>query len=237
MLRELILDTETTGLSRTEDYVVEIGAVEMIDRRLTGREFHVYCRPPKPMPRAAENIHGISDAFLADKPPFERIVDDFLAFLRDSTIVAHNGPFDLGMLNGEMKRLGRPVLGNPLVDTIDLSKRQRPGKKHNLDAICKDYGIDLSRRTKHGALLDASILAEAYVELLGGRQARMDLSENEADETGVDDGSAFSYGERLFVPRITPEEFLEHASFVATLKDPVWRDYSEGSEAANTPYF
>lgn len=176
MTREIVLDTETTGLSpATGDRVVEIGCVELINHVPTGRTYHVYLNPERAMPEEAFRVHGLSDEFLADKPLFQAVAEDFLAFLDTATLVIHNAPFDMGFLNAELERLGRPALANGVIDTVALARQRNPGARASLDALCKHYGIDNSRRTLHGALLDSEILADVYLELIGGRQVGLAL--------------------------------------------------------------
>ncbi len=176
-IREIVFDTETTGLSPNGgDRIVEIGCVEMFNHIPTGQSFHVYINPERDMPEGAFAVHGLSSEFLSDKPVFSAVADDFLAFIGDAKLVAHNASFDIGFVNAEIRRLGHPPIDeNRVVDTLLISRRKHPFASNSLDALCQRYGIDNSRRTKHGALLDAEILAEVYMELLGGRQADLGL--------------------------------------------------------------
>ncbi len=229
-MREIVFDTETTGLDPVRgDRVVEIGCVEILNLIPSGQTFHVYINPERDMPAEAERVHGLSAAFLADKPRFAEIVDDFLAFIGDdSRLVAHNAGFDLGFINAELTRLGKPPLvSERIVDTLALSRRRNPGGRHSLDDLCSRYGIDNSRRTKHGALLDSEILAEVYAELMGGRQANLGLS---IDSSGY----AVAFGEKRVAKqrpeplpsRVTPEEQQAHDVFIASLGDvAIWKDY------------
>lgn len=229
-MREIVLDTETTGLS-AEDRVVEIGCVEISDLLPTGRTFHVYINPQRQIPAHVTKIHGLTNEFLKRKPTFGRIVDKFLAFLDDAPIVAHNASFDTRMLNAELARLGQPPLNNWVIDTLDLSREVRKGAgKHTLDAICDHYKIDRKKRTQHGALIDAEILAEAYLQLRGGRQHGFELVVDNTEPEYVRP----DYGPRPFRSRITVEELSAHATFVATLKNPIWAEYlnPEMAEAA-----
>jgi DNA polymerase-3 subunit epsilon len=175
MLREIVFDTETTGLDAAKgDRLVELGCIEIINRIPTGREFHRYLNPDREVHPEAVAVHGLTNAFLQDKPRFPEVVDAFLEFIGDAPLVAHNGTFDLGFINAEMARVGRPALaGSRIVDTLALARRRHPAGPNTLDALCKRYGIDLSQRTKHGALLDSLLLAGVYVELLGERQATL----------------------------------------------------------------
>lgn len=176
-MREIVFDTETTGLNpETGDRVIEIAAVELDDFKLTERQFHVYINPEREIPAGAIDVHGITNEFIADKPKFAEVVDGFLAFIGDAPLVAHNAEFDFRFLNAELKRLGKPPLDPArMVDTLAIARSRHPGAAASLDALCKRYGIDLSRRTKHGALIDSEILAELYVELKGGKQSSLSL--------------------------------------------------------------
>lgn len=220
-MREIIFDTETTGLSPADGHrLVEIGCVELVNRIETGRTFHVYLNPDRTMPAEAEAIHGLSAMFLADKPRFPEVVEDFLEFIAGAHLVAHNAMFDLGFLNAELKRCGKPpIFAERATDTLAIARTKFPGAKHSLDALCQRYDIDRSMRVHHGALLDAQLLAQVYVELTGGRQIGFDLMED-AVATAVA-AAAREYRE----PRphtASPEELARHAAFVAKLKDPVW---------------
>jgi DNA polymerase III subunit epsilon len=224
-MREIVFDTETTGLDhRQGDRVVEIGCVELVNRVETGQVFHAYFNPGMAMPSIAEQIHGLSDAFLADKPEFHERVEDLLDFLGDSPLIAHNAMFDWGFLNSELGECGRMHIPlSRIVDTLAISKTRHPGAKHSLDALCSRYGIDRSHRVNHGALLDAQLLAQVYVELTGGRQIGFEI------ETPASAAAA----PRSFVPtaatgRIarhhmaSAAERERHRAFVATLVDPLW---------------
>jgi DNA polymerase-3 subunit epsilon len=177
MIREIILDTETTGLDpATGDRVVEIGAVELLNHLPTGRTFHVYINPERDMPKEAEAVHGLSSAFLSDKPIFAAIAQDFLDFIGDAALVIHTASFDMAFLNAELGflRLG-PIPPERVIDTLHIARQKHPGSANSLDALCRRYGIDNSRRTKHGALLDSELLADVYLELIGGRQTALIL--------------------------------------------------------------
>ena len=219
-MREIVFDTETTGIFPGDGHrIVEIGAIEMVDRIITGRSFHTYIDPCRPMPRDAQNVHGLSTDFLTGQPVFEMIVDGFLAFIEDSPLVAHNAAFDMEFLNWELKRANLPLIpGTRAIDTLEISRKINPGAKHTLDALCQRYGIDLSGRSKHGALIDAELLAHVYVELTGGRQIGLDLAATLAEtELPVE---RVNFGIRDHVA--LPEELERHAAFVAGLKDPLW---------------
>lgn len=220
-MREIIFDTETTGLSPADGHrLVEIGCVELVNRIETGRTFHVYINPERGMPAEAEAIHGLSAMFLADKPCFRDVVDDFLAFIDGAPLVAHNAMFDMGFINAELKRAGRPpIFAERATDTLAIARTKFPGAKHSLDALCQRYDIDRSMRVHHGALLDAQLLAQVYVELTGGRQIGFDLME-EAVATAV---AAAAREYRAPRPhRASDAELARHAAFIAKLKDPVW---------------
>lgn len=234
MKREIVLDTETTGLSpQNGDRIVEIGGVELINHVPTGRHFHVYLNPEREMPEEAFRIHGLSTEFLRDKLRFADEVDGFLAFVEDATLVIHNAPFDMGFLNHELERLRRPSLTNEVIDTVMVARQRHPGARVSLDALCKHYGIDNSRRTLHGALLDSEILADVYLELIGGRQVALAL----VSETRLEAGLAA--GERKarprpepLAPRISPAEREAHEKLVASLgAEAVWMKYA----GAETP--
>ena len=224
----MIFDTETTGLDpQGGDRLVEIGCIETINRVETGRIFHCYFYPERAMAAAAEAIHGLGDTFLADKPLFPAKAAELLAFLGDAPLVAHNASFDFGFLNMELGRCGLDPLGRDrMVDTVALARVRHPGAKNSLDALCTRYGIDRSHRTKHGALLDAELLCQVYVELTGGRQIGLELAaENgEALIVSVTSTSAqLSYRE----PRphgASEAELLAHVAFLETIAAPLWRD-------------
>ncbi len=176
-MREIVLDTETTGLDPLAGHrVVEVGCIELINTVATGRTFHAYFNPEMIMPMGAQDIHGLSDEFLADKPLFAERLEEMLAFIGDAQLVIHNAQFDIGFLNAELERVGRPKLANPYIDTVSVARRKFPGQRASLDALCERFSIDNSARTKHGALLDAELLAEVYLELSGGRQRDLGLA-------------------------------------------------------------
>ena len=230
MLREIVLDTETTGTDHAAgDRVIEIGCVELINHIPTGESYHVYINPQRAVSAGALAVHGLSDAFLADKPLFAAIADDFAAFIGDSRLVIHNARFDVGFLNAEFARTGHPPLQNERVlDTLNMARRKHPGSPASLDALCSRYSIDNSRRTKHGALLDAEILAEVYIELLGGKQTDLGLSVINARAVVLQNGvGVVSSSERNPAPpRLSDKERAAHAAFIGGLKgEIVWRDY------------
>ncbi|MDF2997994.1 MAG: dnaQ [Xanthobacteraceae bacterium] len=234
-MREIVLDTETTGLDPLRgDRLVEIGCVEMLNRIPTGQSFHVYINPERDMPVEAFNVHGLSAEFLSDKPLFAAIADEFLAFIADSPLVIHNASFDVGFLNAELARLGRVALGfDRVVDTLALARRRHPGGPNRLDDLCGRYGIDLSRRTKHGALLDSELLAEVYAELAGGRQAALVLDTAEANAARLAGNAAVRQRPVPLPPRISPDEAAAHAAFVASLGEgALWKDYEAAEPEA-----
>ena len=225
-LREIIFDTETTGLDASQDRVIEIGGVEMVDRFLTGRSFHVYINPgDRRVHPDAVAIHGITDERLKDEPRFEAIVDDFLAFVgEDARLVAHNANFDMGFVNAELARLGRPAFPQARVlDTLSLARRKNPMGPNTLDALCKRFGVDNSGREKHGALLDSELLAEVYIELIGGRQTSLGL---DASRSGGARGAVSHPGPRPtpLPPRLSEEERRAHAERWAAIlgEGSVW---------------
>jgi DNA polymerase-3 subunit epsilon len=220
MLREVVIDTETTGLEAANgDRLIEIGCVEIINRIPTGREFHRYLNPEREVHAEAAAVHGLSTQFLQDKPLFKAVVAEFLDFLGDAALVAHNAAFDLGFINAELARLHLPpLLAERMVDTLLLARRKHPAGPNSLDALCKRYGVDNSARSKHGALLDALLLAAVYVELLGERQATLDLDSSGLNERadGARIGRALPRPVPL-PPRIGPEVELAHQQFIKTL--------------------
>ncbi|HEX7752642.1 MAG TPA: DNA polymerase III subunit epsilon [Novosphingobium sp.] len=225
-MREIIFDTETTGLDpQSGDRLVEIGCIEMVNRVTTGRTFHAYYNPDRDMPAAAEAVHGLSAAFLADKPRFADLVEDLLEFIADSPLVAHNAGFDFGFLNAELAMLGREaVCRSRMIDTVALARVRHPGAKLSLDALCTRYGIDRSHRTMHGALLDAELLAQVYVELTGGRQIGLELAAEAQDRLVASVVTVVR--ERVFrAPRphaASAAELARHAEFVKSLNSPLW---------------
>lgn len=227
-MREIIFDTETTGLDpKTGDRLVEIGCIEMINRVPTGNTFHAYFNPDRDMPAAAEAVHGLSAAFLSDKPRFHERAAEFIEFIGDSMLVAHNAGFDFGFINAELEMCGLdPVSRTRMIDTVALARVRHPGAKLSLDALCTRYGIDRSHRTKHGALLDAELLAQVYVELTGGRQIGLSLVA-ESRETLATPVAAPAR-ERTFRPArphaASEAELAAHAAFLETVKSPLWND-------------
>jgi DNA polymerase-3 subunit epsilon len=228
-MREIVLDTETTGLDPLRgDRLVEIGCVELINHMPTGQVYHCYINPEREMPEEAFNVHGLSTAFLSDKPLFHVIVDDFLAFIGDAPLIIHNASFDIGFINAELSRIARAAVARErLVDTLLLARRKHPGVSNRLDDLCSRYAIDNSRRTKHGALLDAELLAEVYIDLIGARQSSLILAETRSTSANVID-IARRVRETPLTPRITDEDQAAHSAFVATLGDKaIWTEFSE----------
>ena len=228
-MREIVMDTETTGLNPDEgDRIVEIGGVELMNHLPTGRTYHQYVNPERSMPREAFEVHGLGDEFLRDKPVFARIADDFLDFVGDAKLVIHNASFDMMFINAELRWMNKPPLPmSQAIDTLDIARRKFPGAQASLDALCKRFGVDNSAREKHGALLDSEILAEVYLELLGGRQQGLVLDAQKTASTGQDQTS------RSWTPpprpsalatRLTQTELAAHNEFIDEIGDgALWR--------------
>ena len=233
-MREIVLDTETTGLDPSQGHrLVEVGCVELLNRIPTGATFHAYINPEREVPAEAFAIHGLSTEFLSDKPLFADVAAEFLAFISDSPLVIHNAGFDHGFLNAELKRIERELIARErLVDTLILARRKHSAGPYNLDALCARYDIDNSRRTKHGALLDAEILAEVYVELLGARQAQLGLAtRDERTRTNRNGAQVVRQRPAPLPSRISDAERAAHRDFVATLGDQaIWLKYRAGAE-------
>jgi DNA polymerase III subunit epsilon len=237
-MREIVFDTETTGLSPLDGHrLVEIGCVELFNRVETGRSFHCYFNPGRSMPSEAEAVHGLSALFLSDKPRFNEKAHELIAFVGECKLIAHNATFDFGFLNHELREAGHSTIDMArMIDTLAIARARHPGAKHSLDALCTRYGIDRSHRVKHGALLDAQLLAQLYVELTGGRQIGLSLKAD-ADPTSkrtaafVDAALAKAAAAAASAPVRPPrphapseEERVRHAAFVATLSDPLWEE-------------
>jgi len=231
-MREIVLDTETTGLDAFKgDRLVEIGCVEIVNRFVTGNVFHRYLNPERDMPIEAFKVHGLSEAFLADKPLFKDVAEEFLAFIGDDPLVIHNASFDIGFLNAELKRIKLKTINNDrVIDTLTLARRRHPGQPNSLDALCARYGINNAHRTKHGALLDSEILAEVYAELTGGKQSsfglddRAELSRPAGQGDGMQASTTTIALER--VSFLSDEEVSLHRAFVAEMKDKaIWNTY------------
>jgi DNA polymerase III subunit epsilon len=236
-MREIIFDTETTGLDNREDRVIEIGGIELENQFPTGRAIHIYINPGerKVHPEALA-VHGITDEFLKDKPPFADVAREIVDFFGDARWVAHNATFDIGFINAEFERLGLPPIGSDrVIDTLALARRKHPMGPNSLDALCRRYGIDNSHRTRHGALLDSELLAEVYIEMIGGRQAALGLVMTETDGRSMeaDDGPVVVIKrERPLRPRLTEAEIAAHAALVAKIgANAIWKKYSEADYA------
>lgn len=232
MLREIVLDTETTGLDpKRGDRLIEIGCVELVNRIPSGREYHVFINPERDVPAEAEAVHGISTAFLADKPVFATLAAGFVEFIAGDPLVIHNAAFDVGFLNMELERVKLAPIGmDRVVDTLALARRKHPAGPNSLDALCKRYGVDNSRRTKHGALMDSLLLAEVYLELLGERQAMLGLANTPAlSARGNSTGNRARKRQALkrpvaLPPRLTAEDAAAHVAFVESLgPKALWR--------------
>jgi DNA polymerase-3 subunit epsilon len=227
-MREIVLDTETTGFDPADGHrIVEIGCVELIDHLPTGNVFHCYLNPERLVPIESQRVHGLTDEFLADKSLFAHIVDDLHEFLGDAPLVIHNASFDIKFLNAELHRVARgPIPLARAIDTIEIAKAKIPGARYSLDELCRRFGIDLSARTKHGALLDAELTARVYLELVGGRQTKLMLAPRDSEGTTVQQTTAviIRLRPRPLAPRLTPEEEAAHANFVTQELGPnaVW---------------
>ena len=234
-MREIVFDTETTGLSpQTGDRIVELGCVELLNHIPTGRHFHVYINPERDVPSEAFRVHGLSTEFLQDKPVFAKIAQEFLDFIGDAKLIAHNATFDMAFINHELSLLGfSPLNLERVIDTLVLARKRHPFGPNSLDALCQRYGIDNSRRTKHGALLDSEILADVYLELMGGRQTDLGLtSDPSLASLNKDPDSPISHGNAKQRPNPLPDRLDEeilarHAAFMASIKEAVWSDYIE----------
>ena len=233
MVREIVFDTETTGLSPAGgDRMVEIGCIEMINRVETGRSFHAYFNPLRSMPSEAEAVHGLSSIFLSGQPLFEEKVEDLIAFLGDAPLVAHNESFDFGFVNHELQLCGRPIVCmSRMVDTLVLARARHPGAKHSLDALCTRFGVDRSLRVKHGALLDAQLLAQVYVELTGGRQIGLGLvADTDPREVSVGGPTVTIREPRNPRPHFASVEELErHRAFIAQMASPIWERFAQAA--------
>ena len=236
-MREIVFDTETTGLDPLQgDRLVEIGCIELVNRFPSGRSFHCYFNPERDMPEAAYKVHGLSIDFLRDKPLFAQKVEELVEFLGDAPLVAHNAMFDLTFLNAELERAKKAAVARErLVDTLMLARRKHPGGSNRLDDLCVRYKIDNSKRVKHGALLDAELLAEVYIELIGARQANLSLAAivvSSAETRTV--SAAIKVRPVPLLPRVTDEERAAHRAFVATLgQEAIWLKYRPADPPAS----
>jgi DNA polymerase-3 subunit epsilon len=224
-MREVVLDTETTGLDPKAGHrIVEIGAVELVNHLPTGSSQQIYINPERDMPAEAFAVHGLSEEFLADKPTFAAIAEAFLEFVGDATLIIHNAEFDMKFLNAELARLGRPALpAERAIDTVGMARRKFPGAQASLDALCRRFQIDLTDRTLHGALKDARLLSEVYLELIGGRQPGLELAAGKAAAMAAANMPMAQRTQRAARPHApTAEEEAAHARFLEKLKDPIW---------------
>ena len=236
-MREIVLDTETTGLSPQDGHrIIEIGALEMINHVSTGKTFHVYINPERPIDPDAMAVHGITDERVAGEPVFADLVDDFLNFIGDDQMVIHNAPFDMGFINAELERCGKTALPmDRATDTLVMARKKFPGGQASLDALCRKFGIDNSHRDLHGAMIDTDLLAEVYIELLGGKQPGLTLAlDNPAidskknQNTVTTDISAEKSVARPARPHhASVEELAAHQAFITSMKDPLWAEYDE----------
>ena len=232
-MREVVLDTETTGISPRDGHrIIEIGALELMHHLPTGRSLHLYINPERDIDEGAVAVHGITLDFLADKPIFADVAEEFLAFIGSDPLVIHNASFDMAFINAELTRVDRPMLAmDQSIDTLAIARKKFPGAQANLDALCRRFEIDNTHRTLHGALLDADLLARVYIELLGGRQPDLSLEVNQDSKIKTSRDEVFENPHlqtdvnnirpiRLHTP--TEDELTAHAEFVACLKDPIW---------------
>jgi DNA polymerase-3 subunit epsilon len=219
-MREIVLDTETTGLDPLQGHrIVEIGAVELLNHIPTGKTYHTYINPQRDVPREAEAVHGLSSAFLKDKPVFSKIADELLEFIGDTVLIIHNASFDVGFLNAELGFIKRPpILYERIIDTLALAKKRHPMGPNSLDALCKRYGIDIAKRTKHGALLDSELLAGVYLELIGGRQITLTLPKTDnVRHLQTSNAQAPAKRSNPLPERLTAEELARHEALVKSL--------------------
>ncbi|MFK7791049.1 MAG: DNA polymerase III subunit epsilon [Devosiaceae bacterium] len=227
-MREIVFDVETTGLrAKGGDRICEIAAVEMVDYVPTGVEFHEYVNPTIPMPAKAEEIHGLSDAFLADKQLFEAVAEPWIDFIGDARLIAHNAMFDFGFVNAELEKCGHSAMSfERMIDTVAIARRKFPGSDNSLDALCKRFGIDLSARTKHNALLDTQLLADVYVELIGARQTALSLGDGGRKRVVL--GSSVQARPTPLPPLLSSQEKIAHTAFIETLGEhAVWSRYDD----------
>ena len=236
MIREIVLDTETTGLNPLGgDRIVEIGCVELINHIPSGRHFHRYINPERSMPEDAFRVHGLSDEFLRDKPKYAAVAEEFVAFVGDATLIIHNAAFDIGFLNAENTRVKLPSLANEVIDTVEVARRVHPGARVSLDALCKHYGIDNSKRTLHGALLDSEILADVYLELIGGRQVGLALTAEPVIADIKVQVTRIPVRPRPvpLAARVTAATLEAHQMLLKTLgQEPLWHYYEPPLQAA-----
>jgi len=225
-MRRIALDTETTGLNPLDGHrIVEIGCVELDTNIPTGKEWHTYLNPQRTMPEEAFAVHGLDDSFLSNKPLFKNISSDFLNFIKGAELVIHNARFDIGFLNNELKLANLPIINiDKSIDTVQLARQTIPGAAASLDALCKRFNIDLSQRGKHGALLDAQLLAEVYLELTGGRQSSLILDQpTQKTNSSIQGIETINKESEAFTAFITEEEELEHFNMLKKIKEPLWQ--------------
>ncbi|HVY19136.1 MAG TPA: DNA polymerase III subunit epsilon [Bauldia sp.] len=229
-MREIVFDTETTGLDPKGDRIVEIGCIELFNHIPTGRNFHRYLNPERANAIDAVRVHGLDDAFLKDKPLFAAIADELVEFLGDANLIAHNATFDVAFVNAELARIGKgPLTDDRVIDTLMLARRKHPGSPASLDALMARYQIDASRRVLHGALLDAELLSEVYIELIGGRQAALVLGGETEVPITLAPASTIAIGARTTPRRfnVSAEELAAHAAVIAKLGEKaIWRQYA-----------
>ena len=236
-MREIVLDTETTGLSPQDGHrIIEIGALEMINHVSTGKTFHVYINPERPIDPDAMVVHGITDERVAGEPVFADLVDDFLNFIGDDQMVIHNAPFDMGFINAELERCGKTTLPmDRAIDTLVMARKKFPGGQASLDALCRKFGVDNSHRDLHGAMIDTDLLAEVYIELLGGKQPGLTLAlDSHAVDQNKDENmitanisAEKSAARPARAHHASPEELAAHQAFITSMKDPLWAEYDE----------
>ena len=232
-MREIVLDTETTGISPADGHrIIEIGALELVNHTPTGKQLHIYINPERDIEEGAFAVHGISTEFLQDKPVFSEIADEFLAFVGDDQMVIHNASFDVGFLNAELARLGKPVFAmSQAIDTLAMARKKFPGAQANLNALCRRFDINNDHRDLHGAMIDADLLAEVYIELIGGRQPDLSLDPDVAAQQSGQSGNGLEAGgfviqrDEVMVPRAhtpTADEKAAHDAFLTAIDNPIW---------------
>ena len=224
-MREVILDTETTGLRPGEGHrIIEIAAIEIVDFIPTGKAYHQYINPECDVPQASTDIHGITSEFLYDKPTFNKIADEFIQFIQNDTIIAHNIDFDIGFINYELQNCGKSSLSNKKIDTVTIAREKFPGQGVSLDALCKRFVIDNTQREKHSATLDAELLAKVYIELLDAREPSLDLQQEESSQAQAHNFNISKIQNRNLPPQITDQEKQLHEEFIQTLgENSIWK--------------
>ena len=224
-MREIVLDTETTGLRPGEGHkIIEIAAIEIVDFIPTGKTYHQYINPERDVPQASTDIHGITSEFLYDKPTFNKIADEFIQFIQNDTIIAHNIDFDIGFINYELQNYGKSSLSNKKIDTVTIAREKFPGQGVSLDALCKRFAIDNTQREKHSATLDAELLAKVYIELLDAREPSLDLQQEESPQAQAHNFDISKIQNRNLPPQITDQEKQLHEEFIQTLgENSIWK--------------